>query len=133
MLSVDGWSRVEIVDGDSGFIGTLSISGADVTELGMISATGVTGDIDFTAMLSVDWANENDNYAVDIELHNSIGYTLSLMAEEGEDFMGSVNANFAGAMMKFGTVTEITNGISVEYIDGEVIDYTDISFLDSSK
>ena len=133
VLSVDGWSRVEIVDGDSGFIGTLSISGADVTELGMISATGVTGDIDFTAMLSVDWANENDNYAVDIELHNSIGYTLSLMAEEGEDFMGSVNANFAGAMMKFGTVTEITNGISVEYIDGEVIDYTDISFLDSSK
>ena len=133
VLSVDGWSRVEIVDGDSGFIGTLSISGADVTELGMISATGVTGDIDFTAMLSVDWTNENDNYAVDIELHNSIGYTLSLMAEEGEDFMGSVNANFAGAMMKFGTVTEITNGISIEYIDGEVIDYTDISFLDSSK
>ncbi|MGO2129008.1 MAG: hypothetical protein ACTH4U_09735 [Pseudoalteromonas prydzensis] len=133
VLSVDGWSRVEIVDGDSGFIGTLSITGADVSELGMITATGVTGDIDFTAMLSVDWANENDNYAVDIELHNSIGYKLSLMAEEGEDFMGSVNANFAGAMMKFGTVTEITNGISVEYIDGEIIDYTDISFLDSSK
>ncbi|CAM4242670.1 hypothetical protein [Pseudoalteromonas ostreae] len=133
VLSVDGWSRVEIVDGDAGFIGTLSISGADVTELGMITASGVTGDIDFTAMLSVDWANENDNYAVELQLHNSIGYALSLMVEEGDEVMGSVDANVAGTMMKFGTVTEITNGISVEYIDGEVIDYTDISFLDSSK
>lgn len=133
VLSVDGWSRVEIIDQDSGFIGTLSLSGTDMSELATVSAKGVTGEIDFTAMLSLDWANEDDIYAVDVELHNGIGYKLSLMAEEGEDFMGSVNANFAGAMMKFGTVTEITNGISVEYIDGEVIDYTDISFLDSSK
>ncbi|MDQ9093719.1 hypothetical protein RC083_19285 [Pseudoalteromonas haloplanktis] len=133
VLSVDGWSRVEIVDADSGFVGTLSLSGTDMSELAMISATGITGEIDFTAMLSVDWANEDDIYAVDVELHNGTGYKLSLMAEEGEDFMGSVDANFAGAMMKFGTVTEITNGISVEYIDGEVIEYTDITFLDSSK
>lgn len=133
VLSVDGWSRVEIADGDSGFVGTLSIAGTDMSELAMISATGMTGAINFTAMLSLDWANEDDIYAVDVELHNGIGYKLSLMAEEGEDFMGSVNANFAGTMMKFGTVTEITNGISVEYIDGEIIDYTDISFLDSSK
>jgi len=133
VLSVDGWSRVEIVDGDSGFVGTLSIAGTDISELATISAKGITSEIDFTAMLSLDWANEDDIYAVDVELHNGIGYKLSLMAEEGEDFMGSVNANFAGAMMKFGTVTEVTNGISVEYIDGEVIDYTDISFLDSSK
>ncbi|TMN70081.1 hypothetical protein CWB85_16430 [Pseudoalteromonas sp. S1727] len=133
VLSVDGWSRVEIVDGDSGFIGTLSITGADITELATITAKGVTSEVDFTANLSLNWANEDDIYAVDVELHNGTGYKLSLMAEEGEDFMGSVDANFAGAMMKFGTVTEITNGISVEYIDGEVIEYTDITFLDSSK
>ena len=131
--SVDGWSRVEILDGDSGFVGTLSITGTDISELASITANGITSEVDFTANLSINWANEDDIYSVDVALHNGTGYKLSLMAEEGLDFMGSVDAEFAGAMMKFGTVIEITNGISVEYIDGEVIDYTDITFLDESK
>jgi len=133
VLGVGGWSRVEIIDGDSGFVGTLSLTGVDAYNLAAITASGLTSDIDFTATISIDGNFEDDYYGLEIQLHTGFGYQLFVGAPDGEDFSGTVNANFMGMMMEFGQVTEITNGISVEYFDGEVIEYTDITFLDSSK
>lgn len=132
--TIEAWSRVQVTDGDSGFTGMLSLEGSDLTSLANIKASGMTGDTEFTAMIGLDSAvDEMETYMVNVELHNDIAYMMSLSAVESADFSGSVDALYSGKMMKFGTVTEITNGISIEYIDGEVIDYTDISFLDMTK
>ncbi|HEA18378.1 MAG TPA: hypothetical protein ENH88_18445 [Pseudoalteromonas prydzensis] len=133
VLAVNGWSRVEIIDGDSGFVGTLSLAGTDSSNLAAITASGLTSGLNFTATISIDGNYQEDFYGLEIQLHTGFGYQLFIGAPDGEYFSGSVNANFNGMITEFGTVTEITNGISVEYIDGEIIDYTDISFLDSSK
>ncbi|WP_394191209.1 hypothetical protein [Pseudoalteromonas atlantica] len=133
VLAVNGWSRVEIIDGDSGFVGTLSLVGTDSYNLAAITASGLTSDLDFTATISIDGNYEEDFYGLEIQLHTGFGYQMFIGALDGEDFSGSVNADFNGMKMEFGQVTEITNGISVTYFDGEVIDYTDITFLDSSK
>ncbi|MFM9745685.1 hypothetical protein ACKI2C_49875, partial [Streptomyces brasiliscabiei] len=83
----------------------------------------MTGDLDFTAMVWLDDSVEDETYGVEVKLHNEISYSISMFATDSNDeFTGSVNATYNEMMMQFGTVTEITNGISVEYIDGEVID-----------
>ncbi|MGR3981553.1 hypothetical protein [Pseudoalteromonas sp. 1181_04] len=133
VLAVNGWSRVEIIDGDSGFVGTLSLAGTDSSSIAAITASGLTSGLNFTATISIDGNYQEDLYGLEIQLHNGFGYELFIGARDGEDFSGSVNANFNNMITEFGQVTEITNGISVKYYDGEVIDYTDITFLDSSK
>ncbi|MCQ8876527.1 hypothetical protein NQT69_00540 [Pseudoalteromonas shioyasakiensis] len=134
LVGVESQNEVTFTDGDVGFVGTVTASGDDITEMGNITATGVTGDLDFTAMVWLDDSVEDEAYGVEVKLHNEISYSISMSATDSNDeFTGSVNATYNEMMMQFGTVTEITNGISVEYIDGEVIDYTDITFLDESK
>ncbi len=134
LVGVESQNEVTFTDGDVGFVGTVTASGDDITEMGNITATGVTGDLDFTAMVWLDDSVEDEAYGVEVKLHNEISYSISMFATDSNDeFTGSVNATYNDMMMQFGTVTEITNGISVEYIDGEVIDYTDITFLDESK
>lgn len=134
LVGVESQNEVTFTDGDVGFVGTVTASGDDITEMGNITATGVTGDLDFTAMVWLDDSVEDETYGVEVKLHNEISYSISMFATDSNDeFTGSVNATYNEMMMQFGTVTEITNGISVEYIDGEVIDYTDITFLDESK
>jgi len=134
LASVQSWNEVAYTDGDTGFTGTVTLSGDDMSEMGNITASGMAGELDFTAMLWLDDSTEDETYGVEINLHNEINYKIEMSASDSYDvFKGSVTANYNEMMMKFGTVTEITNGISVTYIDGEVIDYTDISFLDEAK
>lgn len=134
LASVQSWNEVAYTDGDTGFTGTVTLSGDDMSEMGNITASGMAGELDFTAMLWLDDSTEDETYGVEINLHNEINYKIEMSASDSDDvFKGSVTANYNEMMMKFGTVTEITNGISVTYIDGEVIDYTDISFLDEAK
>jgi len=52
---------------------------------------------------------------------------------ESAGYMGDVKAMYDGMMMTFGTATKVTNGVSITYIDDEVIDYTDVTLIDSSN
>lgn len=134
LASVKSWNEVTFTDGDTGFTGTVTLSGDDMSEMGNITASGMAGDMDFTAMLWLDDSTDDETYGVEVNLHNEVNYKIEMSASDSDDvFKGSVTANYNEMMMQFGTVTEITNGISVTYIDGEVIDYTDISFLDEAK
>ena len=118
-------NHVEIMDGDSGFTGMLSIAADDEADSTSILLEGVSGDVDFKAISS--------DSTLDITVNDAMGYTLSITDDESADYIGSVMAMYNEAMMSFGTVTEITNGISITYIDGDVVDYTDVDLIDSSK
>ncbi|HBW98242.1 MAG TPA: hypothetical protein DEF74_08000, partial [Pseudoalteromonas sp.] len=63
----------------------------------------------------------------------AMGYTLSMSGTESAGYMGDVKAMYDGMMMTFGTATKVTNGVSITYIDDEVIDYTDVTLIDSSN
>ncbi|GAA79095.1 hypothetical protein [Pseudoalteromonas sp. BSi20495] len=125
IIMTETTNHIEIMDGDSGFNGVLSITADDEADSTSILLEGVSGDVDFKAISS--------DSTLDITVNDAMGYTLSITDDESADYIGSVMAMYNEAMMSFGTVTEITNGISITYIDGDVVDYTDVDLIDSSK
>ncbi|MBG9991718.1 hypothetical protein [Pseudoalteromonas sp. NZS37] len=126
-------NHVEIVDGDSGFTGMLSITADDATDSGSITLEGVSGDVDFKVMTTYLDSDMEETSALDITVNNAMGYTLSITGNESAGYTGDVMAMYNEMMMSFGTATKTTNGLSITYIDGDVVDYTDVDLIDSSK
>ncbi|KPZ62252.1 hypothetical protein [Pseudoalteromonas sp. P1-7a] len=135
LTMAQAWNRVEIMDGDSGFMGNLNLSGMDETDSAMLEAMGMSGDLDFSVMSEVDSSGDEDMTMLEIKVNGdaAMGYTLSMSGTESAGYMGDVKAMYDGMMMTFGTATKVTNGVSITYIDDEVIEYTDVTLIDSSN
>lgn len=135
LTMAQAWNRVEIMDGDSGFMGTLNLSGMDETDMAMLELAGVSGDLDFSVMSEVDGSGDEDMTMLEIKVNGdaAMGYTLTMSGTESAGYMGDVKAMYDGMMMTFGTATKVTNGVSITYIDDEVIEYTDVTLIDSSN
>jgi Fe-S cluster assembly iron-binding protein IscA len=123
------------MDGDSGFTGMLNVTADDVTDMGTVTLEGMSGDLDFKVMGTVDASGDEDQSMLDVMVKGdaAMGYTLSLMGAESTGYTGDVKAMYEGMMMSFGTATKVTNGLSISYIDGVTMDYTDVDLIDSSK
>ncbi|WP_282115114.1 hypothetical protein [Pseudoalteromonas arctica] len=126
-------NHVEIIDGDSGFTGMLSITADDATDSGSITLEGVSGDVDFKVMTTYLDSDMEEASALTITVNNAMGYTLSITGNESAGYTGDVMAMYNEMMMSFGTAAKTTNGLSITYIDGDVVDYTDVDLIDSSK
>lgn len=126
-------NHVEIMDGDSGFTGMLSITADDATDSGSITLEGVSGDVDFKVMTTYLDSDMEEASALTITVNNAMGYTLSITGNESAGYTGDVMAMYNEMMMSFGTAAKTTNGLSITYIDGDVVDYTDVDLIDSSK
>ncbi|AZN32455.1 hypothetical protein [Pseudoalteromonas sp. Xi13] len=135
LTMTQAWNRVEIMDGDSDFMGTLNLSGMEETDMAMLELAGMSGDLDFSVMSEVDSSGDEDMTMLEIKVNGdaAMGYTLSISGTESAGYMGDVKAMYDGMMMTFGTATKVTNGVSITYIDDEVIEYTDVTLIDSSN
>jgi hypothetical protein len=135
LTMAQAWNRVEIEDGDSDFMGTLNLSGMEETDMAMLELAGMSGDLDFSVMSEVGSSGDEDMTMLEIKVNGdaAMGYTLSMSGTESAGYMGDVKAMYDGMMMTFGTATKVTNGVSITYIDDEVIDYTDVTLIDSSN
>ncbi|WP_024599341.1 hypothetical protein [Pseudoalteromonas sp. TAE56] len=133
ILMTETTNHVEIMDGDSGFTGMLSLTADDATDSGSITLEGVSGDVDFKVMTTFIDSDMEEASALDITVNNAMGYTLSITGNESAGYTGDVMAMYNEMMMSFGTAAKTTNGLSITYIDGDVVDYTDVDLIDSSK
>lgn len=134
VLEVHSWNNIAIEDGDSSFMGTLNIQGSDTTDMGMAMLSGMSGTLDFTAHVTYSEMGEDESGTIELMINDGSGYKLSVSAMNDEDFMGQVTAQLGlNPIFEFGTVTEINNGVSIEYLDGEIIDYTDVTLIDMTK
>jgi hypothetical protein len=135
LTMAQAWNRVEIEDGDSDFMGTLNLSGMEETDMAMLELAGMSGDLDFSVMSEVGSSGDEDMTMLEIKVNGdaAMGYTLSMSGTESAGYMGDVKAMYDGMMMTFGTATKVTNGVSITYIDDEVIEYTDVTLIDSSN
>ena len=133
ILMTETTNHVEIMDGDSGFTGMLSLTADDATDSGSITLEGVSGDVDFKVMTTFIDSDMEEASALDITVNNAMGYTLSITGNESAGYTGEVMAMYNEMMMSFGTAAKTTNGLSITYIDGDVVDYTDVDLIDSSK
>ena len=135
IVNTETWNHVEIMDGESGFAGMLNITDNDATDMGTVTIEGMSGDLDFKVMGMVDSSGDEDESTLDVMVKGdtAMGYTLSLTGMESEGYTGDVKAMYNGEMMSFGTATKVTNGVSITYIDGDVVPYTDVDLIDVSK
>ena len=135
IVNTETWNHVTIMDGDSGFTGMLNVTANDATDKGTVTLEGMSGDLDFEVMGTVDASGDEDQSMLDVMVKGdaAMGYTLSLMGAESTGYTGDVKAMYNGMMMSFGTATKVTNGLSISYIDGVTMDYTDVDLIDSSK
>lgn len=135
IVNTETWNHVTIMDGDSGFTGMLNVTANDATDKGTVTLEGMSGDLDFKVMGTVDASGDEDQSMLDVMVKGdaAMGYTLSLMGAESTGYTGDVKAMYNGMMMSFGTATKVTNGLSISYIDGVTMDYTDVDLIDSSK
>ncbi|NMP79232.1 hypothetical protein HHE92_05400 [Pseudoalteromonas arctica] len=133
IIMTETTNHVEIMDGDSGFTGVLSLAIDDATDSGSITLEGVSGDVDFKVMTTFIDSDMEEASALDITVNNAMGYTLSITGNESAGYTGDVMAMYNEMMMSFGTAAKTTNGLSITYIDGDVVDYTDVDLIDSSK
>ena len=135
IVNTETWNHVTIMDGDSGFTGMLNVTADDATDMGTVTLEGMSGDLDFKVMGTVDASGDEDESMLDVMVKGdaAMGYTLSLMGAESTGYTGDVKAMYNGMMMSFGTATKVTNGLSISYIDGVTMDYTDVDLIDSSK
>merc|ERR1712000_647657 len=114
-MGAQAWNRVEIMDGDSGFMGTLNLSGMEETDMAMLELAGMSGDLDFSVISEVDSSGDEDMTMLEIKVNGdaAMGYTLSMSGTESAGYMGDVKAMYDGMMMTFGTATKVTNGVSI--------------------
>ncbi|MEI8669471.1 hypothetical protein P4S65_15130 [Pseudoalteromonas sp. B131b] len=133
IIMTETTNHIEIMDGDSGFNGVLSITADEETDSSSISLEGVSGDVDFKVMTTYLDSDMEEASALDITVNNAMGYTLSITGNESAGYTGDVMAMYNEMMISFGTAAKTTNGLSITYIDGDVVDYTDVDLIDSSK
>ncbi|AOT08016.1 hypothetical protein [Pseudoalteromonas luteoviolacea] len=143
--SAKTFNIVEFVDGQYGFNGTLAseltstdsagnavplfVSGA--TEHASIVMSGVTEGLSFTADFALKNEDDNDELGLaKIMLNEFNGYVFNVnLVDTDGPLTGDVTLYNDTTPVKVGDVIEITNGFRVTYVDGQVIDYTDIDFL----
>lgn len=135
IVNTETWNHIEIMDGDSGFAGMLNLTADDATDMGTVTLEGMSGDLDFKVMGMVDSSGDEDESTLEVMVKGdaAMGYTLSLTGMESTGYTGDVKAMYNGEMMSFGTASKVTNGVSITYIDGDVVPYTDVDLIDSSK
>lgn len=135
IVNTETWNHVEIMDGESGFVGMLNLTADDATDMGTVTLEGMSGDLDFKVMGMVDSSGDEDESTLEVMVKGdtAMGYTLSLTGMESTGYTGDVKAMYNGEMMSFGSANKVTNGVSITYIDGDVVSYTDVDLIDSSK
>lgn len=135
IVMTESWNHIAITDGGSGFTGTLNLYNDDTDKVSAVVLEGVSGDLDFKVTGIVDSSDVEDESTLAIEVKGeaALGYTLTMMGDESSGYTGMVMAKFNQEMMSFGTATKVTNGVSISYIDGDVINYTDVTFIDLGK
>ncbi|MBH0080810.1 hypothetical protein [Pseudoalteromonas sp. NZS11] len=135
IIDTQAWNHVEIMDGDSGFTGMLNLTATEESDSSSITLEGMSGDLDFKVMGMVDSSGDEDESTLEVMVKGdaAMGYTLSLTGMESTGYTGDVKAMYNGEMMSFGTASKVTNGVSITYIDGDVVPYTDVDLIDSSK
>ncbi|MBQ4876455.1 hypothetical protein J8M21_04440 [Pseudoalteromonas luteoviolacea] len=143
--SAKTFNIVEFVDGQYGFNGTLSseltstdsagnavplfVSGA-IEHLNVVMS-GTTESLVFTADFELKNEDDNDDLGLaKIMLNDFNGYVFNVnLLDTDGPLVGDVTLYSDTTPVKVGDVIEITNGFRVTYVDGQVIDYTDIDFL----
>lgn len=135
ITDIKAWNNISIVDGASGFEGRLNVIGNDTTDVATVTLEGSSGDLGFKVVGMVDGSGAEDKSTLEIMVNDdaAMGYTLKMMGTESAGYSGDVKAMYNDKMMSFGTVTKVTNGISISYIDGDTINYTDVTFIDLTK
>lgn len=135
ILESKSWNQISITDGDSGFVGTLNLVNDDTDKESIAVLEGVSGELDFKVTGIVDSSDAQDESTLSVEVKGeaALGYTLTMQGNELSGYTGKVMAMFNQEMMSFGTATKVTNGVSISYIDGDVIDYTDVTLIDLGK
>lgn len=135
ILESKSWNQISITDGGSGFVGTLNLVNDDTDKESIAVLEGVSGELDFKVTGIVDSSDAQDESTLSVEVKGeaALGYTLTIQGNELSGYTGNVMAMFNQEMMSFGTATKVTNGVSISYIDGDVIDYTDVTFIDLGK
>ena len=135
ITDIKAWNNISIMDGASGFEGRLNVIGNDTIDVATVTLEGNSGDLGFKVVGMVDGSGAEDKSTLEIMVNDdaAMGYTLKMMGTESAGYSGDVKAMYNDKMMSFGTVTKVTNGISISYIDGDTINYTDVTFIDLTK
>lgn len=123
-------TTLEIMDGDAGFTGTLTLSNHDLstTEVPDVFAAevvmdGMSGDVSFKLTFEIDEMGDEETLDVTLIIGDS-GYMMKGSAEDGADIMGSVWLDD----YNYGDFVEMSNGVVVTYIDDDEVEYLDLSF-----
>ncbi|TMP38904.1 hypothetical protein [Pseudoalteromonas rubra] len=144
------FNLVEFIDGQYGFNGyfhseltAIDQQGNpsplfvdDTIELASIMLKGDSEGTLFTAHFDIRNEDNNDNLGVaEILIDNFNGYAFRVgLIDEAGPLRGNITLNNDIAQQLFvGDVEEITNGFRVNYLTGEIVDYTDIDFIGQSN
>ncbi|MDK1286134.1 hypothetical protein [Pseudoalteromonas umbrosa] len=146
--SAKTFNIVEFVDGQYGFNGTLAseltstdsagnsvpLFVSDAIEHLSVVMSGTTEELSFTADFALKNEDNNDELGLaKIMLNEFNGYVFNVnLVDTDGPLIGDVTLYNDTTPTKVGDVVEITNGFRVTYLDGQVIDYTDIDFLGQS-
>lgn len=129
-ISVVSSSSLNIVDGDADFSGDITLSNYDMsteespdmfkTEM-MIE--GTSGDVSFNLSFILDEMGEEETTNVSLMVGDS-GYKMKGSVEDESYLMGSIWLDD----YNYGDFVEMPNGVVVTYIDGDEVEYLDLSF-----
>jgi len=118
-----------IMDGDADFDGTLTLKNYDLstTEAPEVYSAevimdGMSGEVAFTLTFEIN--EEGQDETLDVTLMIGDSYMMKGDAENGADITGSVWLDD----YNYGDFSEMSNGVVVTYIDGEEVEYVDLSF-----
>jgi len=123
-------TTLDIMDGDAGFTGTLTLSNHDLstTEVPDVFAAevvmdGMSGDVSFKLTFEIDEMGDEETLDVTLMIGDS-GYKMKGSANNGDYIMGSI---WLGDY-NYGDFVEMSNGVVVTYIDDDEVEYFDLSF-----
>lgn len=129
-VSVVSMSMLEIMDGDADFMGTLTLSNHDMSTEDMpdvykseVSMIGSSGDVTFNLAFMLDEMGDEETLNMSLMVGDS-GYEMKGSADNGSYIMGSIWLDD----YNYGDFVEVTNGVVVTYIDGDEVEYVDLSF-----
>jgi len=123
-------SSLAIMDGDADFTGTLMLSTHDLSTTeapdvyeAKVVIGGVSGDVSFNLAISLDIMDEEELLDVTLMIGDD-GYMMKGSADNDSDLMGSIWLDD----YNYGDFAEMQNGIVVTYIDGDEVEFIDLSF-----
>jgi hypothetical protein len=123
-------TAISIMDGDADFMGTLTLSNHDLTEVDgqdmfetQVVMAGMSGDVSFTLTFDLNEMGDEETLDVTLMIGDS-GYMMKGGDDGGDYIMGSV---WLGDY-NYGDFMEMDNGVVVTYIDDDEVEYVDLSF-----